>query len=70
MAYVQGNPKTKKLLKEWDSKGKVLTVYNPSGMFPINDGPCVIEGPHYPKAHAWYAQCTVKNLVIVPGSIK
>lgn len=40
--------------------------YNPSGMFPQKqDGPDVIEGPHYPKPHKWYAQVIVADGVVV-----
>lgn len=29
------------------------------------DGTIFVEGPHYPQPHKWYAQCTVKDGVIV-----
>lgn len=61
MAYVAGNPKTKKMLKEWIAAGKDLEVYQPGlGTVPYN-GTVSLEGPHYPKAHTWYATGTMEN---------
>jgi hypothetical protein len=41
-------------------------TYNPSGMFltPQN-GSDVIEGPHYPQAHRWYASVQVEHGIVV-----
>ncbi len=68
MAYVVGNPKTKKLLKEWvNDSDKHVQVYQP-GRFSQEDmvsGTVYLEGPHYPKPHRWYAQGTLKNGVLV-----
>ena len=64
--YVSPNFKTKKELIAAVKAGKVMEPYNPSGMFPVpTNGPIVIEGPHYPQAHKWYASCKVENGVIV-----
>ena len=42
--------------------GVTHETYNPSGMFPVKqDGEDVIEGPHYPKPHSWYARVRVEN---------
>ena len=69
MAYVNGNPKTKKALKELVASGKEVTVFNPGGMFPTKrDGIEYLEGPHYPAPHTWYAQATMKNGIIVKVS--
>lgn len=66
MAYAEGNPKTKKLLKEWVASGRKVEVYNPSGMFPTKDnGREYVEGPHYPAPHTWYAQVTMKDGYII-----
>ena len=47
---------TKKSLKEALKAGKEITVYQPGlGTVPEN-GTVVLEGPHYPKPHTWYAQ--------------
>lgn len=64
--YVNPNYKTKKELKQAVASGKRLEPYNPSGMFPPpTNGNVVIEGPHYPQPHRWYAACVVKDGVIV-----
>ena len=66
MAYARGNPKSKKELKAWVAEGREIEIYNPSGMFPVNDnGVEYLEGPHYPKPHRWYAQVIVKDGVVV-----
>jgi len=65
--YVDGDPKTKKALKE-------MIANNPGGLdksylFQPNadltgatipdDGTVYIEGPQYPKPHTWYAKGTM-----------
>jgi hypothetical protein len=66
MAYVVGNPRTKKLLKEWLKDGKSVEVYQPGPFGPeVGDGSVVLEGPHYPKPHSWYATGMVKGGVLV-----
>lgn len=66
MAYTSINFGTKKELKEAVIQGRIVRVYNPSGMFPTKDnGTEYVEGPHYPKPHKWYAAVEVKNGVIV-----
>jgi hypothetical protein len=50
-----------------DREPRPVTYYQP-GPFGGNeprDGTIYCEGPHYPQAHKWYAQCTVKDGVIV-----
>lgn len=62
MAYVDPNYKTKKEFKAAVLAGVTHETYNPSGMFPVKqDGEDVIEGPHYPKPHSWYARVRVEN---------
>jgi len=64
--YVNPNFKTKKELKLAIESGKLLSPYNPSGMFEVpQNGTMVIEGPHYPQPHRWYASVVVENGVIV-----
>lgn len=64
--YAVGNPKTKKQLKQWVADGKQVEAYQPGGMFPSQtDGSAVIEGPHYPQPHRWYAQVVLKDGIIV-----
>jgi len=64
--YAEGNPKTKKQLKEWIANGRNVYAYQPGGMFPgATDGTAVIEGPHYPEPHRWYAQVILEGSRIV-----
>jgi hypothetical protein len=65
MAYVAGNPKTKKALKELIAAGKAPEVFQPGlGMVPMN-GRIALEGPHYPEPHKWYAQGTMKDGILI-----
>ena len=66
MSYVDPNYKTKKEFIAAVNAGVKHRTYNPSGMFPtLQNGPDVIEGPHYPKPHKWYAQVRVENGIVV-----
>jgi hypothetical protein len=65
--YVDGNPKSKKQLKEWvaDPNRKV-TAYQPGGIFESQtDGRAAVEGPHYPQPHRWYASVLLKDGEVV-----
>ena len=64
MAYVDPNYKTKKEFKLAVEEGKLHYPYNPAGLFTVRDGIVVIEGPHYPMPHKWYASCDVVNGVV------
>jgi hypothetical protein len=65
MAYVTGNPKTKAELKRRMADGMIPEVFQPAlGTVPDN-GTVYLEGPHYPKAHTWYAKGTMKDGVLV-----
>lgn len=66
MAYTDINFKTKKALKEAVANGEQVTVYQPGNMFPCpKNGNVTLEGPHYPQAHTWYAQATLKDGMVV-----
>jgi len=66
MAYAEGNPKSKKVLKEWVASGRQVRIFNPSGIYPTKDnGREYLEGPHYPQPHKWYAQVEMKDGIIV-----
>lgn len=66
MSYVDPNYKTKKEFLAAVKSGIQHKTYNPSGMFPtVQNGVDVIEGPHYPQPHAWYAAVHVKGGVVV-----
>jgi len=60
MAYERSNPKTKKALKELVATGKAY-AFQPGGLFPLATGKTVIEGPHFPKPHRWYASVEVDD---------
>jgi len=65
--YTETNYRTKKALKADVTAGKRVTYYQP-GPFGGNepdDGTIFLEGPHYPAAHTWYAQATVKGGAII-----
>ncbi len=66
MSYVNPDYPSKKAFKEAVAAGKQHHTYNPSGMFPTpQNGTDVIEGPHYPKPHRWYAAVIVKDGIVV-----
>lgn len=45
-----------------------LTPYQPGlGSVPQN-GTALVEGPHYPKPHKWYAAVVIKDSIIVKAS--
>jgi hypothetical protein len=65
VAYVAGNPRTKKELKSRVAKGDHPSIM-PAGMFPpAQNGVEHVEGPHYPEPHAWYAKVEVQDGKII-----
>lgn len=65
--YTVQNFKTKKALKEAVANGVAVRVYQP-GPFGGNeptDGKVCLEGPHYPEAHKWWAEGTLKDGILV-----
>jgi hypothetical protein len=71
MAYTKTNYKFKKQLLVDLRDDVPVRVFQPGPFGPnVPDGPCTLEGPHYPKPHRWYASCQVKNGRVVPGSVK
>ena len=77
--YTTRNFKSKKELKaavdawatispiDGQRMGHGVTYFQP-GPFGGNEpqnGKVYCEGPHYPQAHKWYAECVVENGVIV-----
>ncbi len=65
MAYVEGNPPTKKALKEMLASGKTPAIFSPGPFAAKRDGEESVEGPQYPKPHSWYARVRVENGLIV-----
>jgi hypothetical protein len=65
MAYASGNPKTKKALRELIASGASVRVFSPGPFGCKANGRESLEGPHYPRAHTWYANVEVKDGVVV-----
>jgi hypothetical protein len=66
MAYTVVNFRTKRALKEAVANGEEVEVFQPGPFGPnVRDGVTLIEGPHYPEPHRWYAQAEVKDGKIV-----
>mgnify|MGYP006919773000 FL=1 len=65
MAYVDPNFPSKKAFLAAIKAGERLEIYS-QGPFPVNqNGRNTVEGPHYPKAHTWYAAVTVADGIVV-----
>lgn len=66
MAYTVRNYKTKKALLADLKQGEVIRVYQPGPFGPhVPDGHVVLEGPHSPEPHRWYASGQVLNGVLI-----
>ena len=65
MAYIVGNPKTKKAAKELVKQGQAK-AFEPGLAIsePPRNGVIYIEGPHFPQPHRWYAKATIVDGVI------
>jgi hypothetical protein len=66
--YTTKNFKSLAELKRAIKAGERITIYQP-GPFGSNglplDGTVSLEGPHYPKAHSWYARATLRDGLVV-----
>lgn len=70
MAYTKFNYQSKKSVKRAAETSDVA-VFQPGPFGPdVADGTVVLEGPHYPEPHRWYATAEVKDGKIVRGSVK
>jgi hypothetical protein len=65
MAYVNPDFKTKKELKEAVKAGRRVGVYSPGPFGCVLDGKECVEGPHYPRAHTWWAMVQVVEGFVV-----
>jgi hypothetical protein len=63
--YASVNFKTKKAFKEAVKRGDRITLYAPGLGTPAVNGNEVVEGPHYPAPHTWYAQVTMRDGIVV-----
>jgi hypothetical protein len=68
--YTVQDFKSKKALKEMVASGKQVETFQP-GPFPgKTEGSIALEGPHYPQPHSWYASATIKDGIVVPGTVR
>lgn len=80
MSYTVVNFKTKKTVKEavkayLELANKNSNLYNDKAVYCYNPGlgpdlsnytgSVALEGPHYPKAHTWYAEGKMVNGILV-----
>ncbi len=63
--YVEPNFKTKAEFKRAVKAGAVIVVYSPGPFAAPRHGDVVIEGPHFPEPHKWYARVRLDNGLIV-----
>lgn len=66
MAYTCKDYTTKKAIKDDLAKGIEVRCYQP-GLGPDLSnftGNVVLEGPHFPKPHKWYASAQLENGVV------
>lgn len=68
MSYTVTNYKTKKALKEAVAAGVRVDIFNPGLGTPVVNGKTVLEGPHYPAPHSWYANVEMKDGFVVKVS--
>ena len=62
--YTVKNFKSKKALKDAVKAGEQVTIFAPGLGTPKDNGTEFLSGPHFPAAHSWYAEVTVKDGVI------
>lgn len=63
--YTRTNFRTKKALKEAVKNGERVEVFQPGPFGPdVKDGEGVVEGPHFPEPHRWYAKVIVEDGVV------
>jgi hypothetical protein len=63
--YTEINFKTKKAFKEAVARGEKIRLFAPGLGSPNQNGREIVEGPHYPAPHSWYAGVDVKDGVVV-----
>jgi len=65
--YCEENFLTKKALKEALARKKQLRVVQPGyqSIGPNYTGRVVLEGPHFPRPHTWYATADLVDGIIV-----
>lgn len=64
--YCLPNYKTAAQLKRALNTGVTVTVFDPGPLgYGTRNGTCLLEGPHYPQPHTWYANVEVCNGIVV-----
>ncbi len=63
--YTTINFKTKKEFKQAVANGTKVTLYAPGLGTPQQNGVEFVEGPHYQQSHAWYAEVTIKDGIVI-----
>ena len=59
------NPISESELRELRRLKNRLQAYQPGGIFPgTTNGTAVIEGPHYPQPHRWYASVIIEDGIV------
>ena len=59
--YATKNYQSKKQLKDDVAKGVEVRLFAPGLGAPKDNGTQFVSGPHYPAAHKFYAEVTVKD---------
>jgi hypothetical protein len=63
--YAVENFKTKKAFLA-AVKARRVAVWQPGGFWPSQtDGRAVVEGPHAPQPHRWYAQVELRDGIVI-----
>ncbi len=66
MAYVSPDYKTKKEFIQAVKEGVKHRPFISGSLFkPVQNGRDIIEGPHFPKPHTWYAGVIVKDGFVI-----
>lgn len=63
--YASKNFPSKKALKEAVASGENVTIFAPGLGTPPTNGQAFLAGPHYPKAHRWYAEVIMQDGKVV-----
>lgn len=62
--YTDRNFKTKKAFKASVLDGNEIRLFAPGLGQPKRNGTELVEGPHYPAPHSWYARVEMKNGIV------
>ena len=68
--YTVENFPSKAALKRAVAAGDKVAVWQPGPFNAQTNGAIALEGPHFPKPHTWYATATIRNSVILKGTVR